>query len=243
MAEVTIRIDGREVTVDAGMNLIEAARRLGIEIPHYCYHPGLGVDGNCRMCLVEVEGQPKPAIACNTFARDVKTKDGVRPVFTASPKVKEWQRAVLEFLLINHPLDCPICDQAGECFLQDYYMANGQYASRLDTPKLHKRKVVDVGPRVKLDAERCVLCTRCVRFCDEVTGTGELAIVNRGNRSEITSFPACRWRTTIRSTRSISARWGLSPAASFGSASVSGSSRAPRRFAPGARGAAISSRS
>ena len=189
MAEVTIRIDGREVTVDAGMNLIEAARRLGIMIPHFCYHPGLGVDGNCRMCLVEVEGQPKPAIACNTFARDVKTKDGVRPVYTASPKVKEWQRAVLEFLFLNHPLDCPICDQSGECFLQDYYMANGQYASRLDTPKLHKRKVVDVGPRVKLDAERCVLCSRCVRFCDTVTGTGELAIVNRGNRSEITSFP------------------------------------------------------
>jgi NADH-quinone oxidoreductase subunit G len=177
------------VTVDAGANLIEAARRLGIIIPHFCYHPGLGVDGNCRMCLVEIEGQPKPAIACNTFARDVKTKDGVRPVYTTSPKVKEWQRAVLEFLFLNHPLDCPICDQSGECFLQDYYMANGQYVSRLDTPKLHKRKVVDVGPRVKLDAERCVLCSRCVRFCDSVTGTGELAIVNRGNRSEITSFP------------------------------------------------------
>lgn len=189
MAEVTIQIDGREVTVDAGMNLIEAARRLGIMIPHFCYHPGLGVDGNCRMCLVEVEGQPKPAIACNTFARDVKTKDGVRPVYTASPKAKEWQRAVLEFLFLNHPLDCPICDQSGECFLQDYYVANGQYVSRLDTPKLHKRKVVDVGPRVTLDAERCVLCSRCVRFCDQVTGTGELSIVNRGNRSEITSYP------------------------------------------------------
>jgi NADH-quinone oxidoreductase subunit G len=189
MADVTIKIDGREVTVDAGVNLIEAARRLGIMIPHFCYHPGLGVDGNCRMCLVEVEGQPKPAIACNTFARDVKTKDGVRPVYTASPKVKEWQRAVLEFLFLNHPLDCPICDQSGECFLQDYYMSNGQYASRLDVPKVHKRKVVDVGPRVKLDAERCVLCSRCVRFCDQVSGTGELSIVNRGNRSEITNFP------------------------------------------------------
>ena len=189
MAEVTILIDGREVTVDVGMNLIEAARRLGIMIPHFCYHPGLGVDGNCRMCLVEIEGQPKPAIACNTFAGDLRTKDGVRPVYTASPKVKEWQRAVLEFLFLHHPLDCPICDQSGECFLQDYYMSNGQYVSRLDTPKLHKRKVVDVGPRVKLDAERCVLCSRCVRFCDLVAGTGELSIVNRGNRSEITSFP------------------------------------------------------
>ncbi len=189
MAEVTILIDGREVTVDAGLNLIEAARRLGILIPHFCYHPGLGVDGNCRMCLVEVEGQPKPAIACNTYARELKTKDGVRAVHTNSPKAKEWQRAVLEFLFLNHPLDCPICDQSGECFLQDYYMSNGQYQSRLDLPKVHKRKVVDVGPRVKLDAERCVLCTRCVRFCDSVTGTHELAIVNRGNRSEITSYP------------------------------------------------------
>jgi NADH-quinone oxidoreductase subunit G len=141
------------------------------------------------MCLVEVEGMPKPAIACNTFPRDLMGRDGVRQVFTATPKVKEWQAAVLEFLFLNHPLDCPICDQSGECYLQDYYMANGQYQSRLDTPKVHKRKVVDVGPRVKLDAERCVLCSRCVRFCSQVTGTGELAIVNRGNRSEITSYP------------------------------------------------------
>jgi NADH-quinone oxidoreductase subunit G len=158
-------------------------------IPHFCYHPGLAVDGNCRMCLVEVEGQPKPAIACNTAARDVLGKDGPRNVFTKSEKVKEWNKAVLEFLFLNHPLDCPICDQSGECFLQDYYMVNGQYQSRLDTPKVHKRKVVEVGPRVTLDAERCVLCRRCVRFCDDVTGTGELFIVNRGNRGEIAAFP------------------------------------------------------
>lgn len=189
MATVKLIIDDREVEVDSELNLIEAARRVGIQIPHFCYHPGLGVDGNCRMCLVEIEGQPKPAIACNTRARDLLTKDGVRKVFTANPKVKEWQRAVLEFLFLNHPLDCPICDQSGECYLQDYYMSNGQYQSRLDLPKNHKRKVVEVGPRVKLDAERCVLCARCVRFCDQVTGTSELYIVNRGHRAEITSYP------------------------------------------------------
>jgi len=189
MATVTLKIDGREIEVDASLNLIEAARQLGIHIPHFCYHPGLGVDGNCRMCLVEVEGSPKPVIACNTFGKDLQGKDGPRAVQTASPKVKEWQRGVLEFLFLNHPLDCPICDQSGECFLQDYYMSHGQYESRLDIPKVHKRKVVEVGPRVMLDAERCVLCTRCVRFCDQITGTGELRIVNRGHRAEITTFP------------------------------------------------------
>jgi NADH-quinone oxidoreductase subunit G len=132
---------------------------------------------------------PKPAIACNTFARDLRGKEGMRKVRTDSPKAKEWQAATLEFLFLNHPLDCPICDQSGECYLQDYYMLHGQYQSRLDLPKVHKRKVVPVGPRVTLDAERCVLCSRCVRFCDQITGTSELRIVNRGNRSEITTFP------------------------------------------------------
>ncbi len=186
---VTIKIDGLPVEAEDGENLIEIARKIGVNIPHFCYHPGLGVDGNCRMCMVEVEGMPKPAIACNTFPRDLMTKDGTRQVFTTTPRVKELQQSVLEFLFLNHPLDCPICDQSGECFLQDYYMTNGQYQSRLDTPKVHKRKVVPVGPRVMLDAERCVLCTRCIRFCDSVTGTGELYIVNRGNRSEITTYP------------------------------------------------------
>ncbi|MBK8229895.1 MAG: (2Fe-2S)-binding protein [Candidatus Eisenbacteria bacterium] len=183
MAKVTVTINGREVQVEEGLNLIEAARAHGIEIPHFCYHPGLGVDGNCRMCLIELEGVPKPQIACNTFA-----KDGLK-FCTNSERVKEMQAAVLEFLFLNHPLDCPICDQSGECYLQDFYMSNGQYDSRLDTPKQHKRKVAPVGPRVTLDAERCVLCARCVRFCDDVTGTGELYIVNRGNRAEITTYP------------------------------------------------------
>lgn len=183
MAKVKVTVNGREVLVEEGLNMIEAARKAGVEIPHFCYHPGLGVDGNCRMCLCEVEGVGKPQIACNTFA-----KDGVK-IHTDTPRVKELQAAVLEFLFLNHPLDCPICDQSGECYLQDYYMSNGQYQSRLDTEKVHKRKVISAGPRVTLDAERCVLCSRCVRFCDSVTGTGELYIVNRGNRSEITTYP------------------------------------------------------
>ncbi len=178
-----IYIDDREVEVPDGLNLIEAAKLAGIEIPHFCYHPGLGVDGNCRLCLIEIDGVPKPQIACNTFV-----KEGLR-IRASSERVKELRRAVLEFFFLNHPLDCPICDQSGECLLQDFYMRHGQYESRLDLPKVHKRKVVDVGPRVVLDAERCVLCARCVRFCDQVPKTGELRIANRGNHSEITVHP------------------------------------------------------
>lgn len=178
-----IIIDDRELEVADGLNLIQAAKLLGIEIPHFCYHPGLGVDGNCRLCLIEIDGVPKPQIACNTFV-----KEGLK-VRTNSERVKELRQAVLEFFFLNHPLDCPICDQSGECLLQDFYMRHGQYESRLDLPKVHKRKVVDVGPRVVLDAERCVLCSRCVRFCDSVPKTGELRIVNRGNHSEIAVHP------------------------------------------------------
>lgn len=176
-------IDDREIEVPEGTNMIQAAKLLGIEIPHFCYHPGTGIDGNCRMCLIEVDGAPKPQIACNLFA-----KDGLK-IRTDTENVKRLRQAVLEFLFLNHPLDCPICDQSGECLLQDFYMRHGQYESRLDLPKVHKRKAIDVGPRVVLDAERCVLCQRCVRFCDLVTGTGELRVINRGNHSEIGVFP------------------------------------------------------
>ncbi|MDM7915983.1 MAG: 2Fe-2S iron-sulfur cluster-binding protein, partial [Candidatus Eisenbacteria bacterium] len=179
----TVYVNDRAIEVPEGLNMIQVAKLLGIEIPHFCYHPGLGVDGNCRLCLIEVEGIPKPQVACNTFV-----KDGLK-IRTETERVHELRKAVLEFFFLNHPLDCPICDQSGECLLQDFYMRHGQYESRLDLPKVHKRKVVDVGPRVVLDAERCVLCTRCVRFCDRVTGTGELRIINRGNRSEIGTFP------------------------------------------------------
>lgn len=183
----TLTIDGREVTVEDGLNVIQAAERLGIEVPHYCYHPGLSISGNCRMCLVEIEKMPKLQIACNT-----KVAEGM-VVYTKTPKVKAAQEAVLEFLLINHPIDCPICDQAGECKLQDYYMDYGAYKSRFPLEaKVRKRKVVDLGPHVVLDQERCILCARCTRFLDEVTKTSELGIFSRGDRCYIDLFPGER---------------------------------------------------
>ncbi|MEW6298133.1 MAG: molybdopterin-dependent oxidoreductase [Thermodesulfobacteriota bacterium] len=182
-----LTIDGREVSVEDGLNVIQAAERLGIEVPHYCYHPGLSISGNCRMCLVEIEKVPKLQIACNT-----KVAEGM-VVYTKTPKVKAAQEAVLEFLLINHPIDCPICDQAGECKLQDYYMDYGAYKSRFPLEaKVHKRKVVDLGPHVVLDQERCILCARCTRFLDEVTKTSELGIFSRGDRCYIDLFPGKR---------------------------------------------------
>ncbi|MBI3300761.1 MAG: molybdopterin-dependent oxidoreductase [Deltaproteobacteria bacterium] len=179
-----LEIDGREVTVEDGLNLIQAAERLGIEVPHYCYHPGLSISGNCRMCLVEIEKMPRLQIACNT-----RVTEGM-VVKTTSPKVKTAQAAVLEFLLINHPIDCPVCDQAGECKLQDYYMDYGAYRSRFPLEaKVEKRKVVDLGPQVILDQERCILCARCTRFLDEVTKTSELGIFARGDHCYIDLFP------------------------------------------------------
>jgi NADH-quinone oxidoreductase subunit G len=179
-----LEIDGREVTVEDGLNVIQAAECLGIEVPHYCYHPGLSISGNCRMCLVEIEKLPRLQIACNT-----RVSEGM-VVKTTSPKVKAAQAAVLEFILINHPIDCPICDQAGECKLQDYYMDYGAYHSRFPIEaKVEKRKVVDLGPQVVLDQERCILCARCTRFLDEVTKTSELGIFARGDRCYIDLFP------------------------------------------------------
>jgi NADH-quinone oxidoreductase subunit G len=180
---VALTIDGREVEVPAGTNLIEAARRLGIEVPHYCYHPGLSIAGQCRLCMVEVGGSPRPQIACNTQAAPGMV------VQTDTPKVRETRQSIMEFHLINHPLDCPVCDQAGECWLQIYYMRHGLYEPRMLDEKVRKPKAVPLGPHVILDAERCILCSRCVRFCDEVTGTGELGIFERGDHSEIALFP------------------------------------------------------
>lgn len=176
-------IDGQEVEVAPGTNLIEAARRLGVEIPHYCYHPGLPVAGACRLCMVDLEGAPRPTIACNTVAADGMV------VHTRTPRVREARRSVMEWHLVNHPLDCPVCDQAGECWLQIYYMQHGLYEPRMLDDKVHKPKAVPLGPHVMLDAERCILCSRCVRFLDHVTGTGELGIFHRGDRSEIGLFP------------------------------------------------------
>jgi NADH-quinone oxidoreductase subunit G len=179
----TLTIDGRPVEVEPGTNLIEAARRLGIEIPHYCYHPALSIAGQCRLCMVDIEKHPRPQVACNTTATEGMV------VRTDSERIRETRRAVMEFHLINHPLDCPVCDQSGECWLQIYYMQHGLYAPRMTDEKVHKPKAVPLGPHVILDAERCILCSRCVRFCDEITGTGELGIFNRGDHAEIGLFP------------------------------------------------------
>jgi NADH-quinone oxidoreductase subunit G len=183
MDPVKITIDGREVTTAKGKTVIQAAADVGISIPHYCYHPKLTIAGNCRMCLVEIEKMPKLQIACNTQATEGMA------VKTQSPKVLEARRAVMEFLLINHPLDCPICDQAGECWLQDYYMEHDLSASRFDERKEHDRKREIFGPYVVFDGERCIKCTRCVRFLQEVTHTDELTVVNRGDDSTIALFP------------------------------------------------------
>jgi NADH-quinone oxidoreductase subunit G len=177
----TLIIDGIAVEVAPGTTILEAAQTIGIEIPHFCYHPHLSVAGNCRMCLVEIEKNPKLVISCATPAADGMV------VSTRSPKVLKARVGMMEFLLLNHPLDCPICDQVGECYLQEYYMQHALHHSRMKGPKDRKRKVVDLGDIV-LDAERCVLCSRCVRFTHEVMGTGELAIHKRGNRSEIATF-------------------------------------------------------
>ncbi len=183
MDPVKLTIDGREITTTRGRTVIQAAADEGIAIPHYCYHPKLSVAGNCRMCLVEIEKMPKLQIACNT-----KVNDGMA-VKTQSLRVLEARKAVMEFLLINHPLDCPICDQAGECWLQDYYMQHNLKESRFDERKEHDRKRELFGPNVIFDAERCIKCTRCVRFLQEVTHTEELTVRNRGDDSTIALFP------------------------------------------------------
>jgi NADH-quinone oxidoreductase subunit G len=183
MDPIRLTIDGREVTTGKGKTVIQAAADVGITIPYYCYHPKLSIAGNCRMCLVEIEKMPKLQIACNTLATEGMS------VLTRSPKVLAIRKAVMEFLLINHPLDCPICDQAGECWLQDYYMNHDLQASRFDARKEHDRKREIFGPNVVFDGERCIKCTRCVRFLQEITGTNELAVVNRGDHSTIAVFP------------------------------------------------------
>jgi NADH-quinone oxidoreductase subunit G len=183
MDPVKITIDGREIVTAKGKTVIQAAEDAGIDIPHYCYHPKLAIAGNCRMCLVEIEKMPKLQIACNTQATEGMA------VKTQSPKVLEARRAVMEFLLINHPVDCPICDQAGECWLQDYYMRHDLQASRFDDRKEHERKREIFGPYVVFDGERCIKCTRCVRFLQEVTHTDELTVVNRSDHATIALFP------------------------------------------------------
>jgi len=180
----TLTIDGKTITVEPGTNLIQAAEKLGIAIPYYCYHPGLSIAGNCRMCLVNMEKSPKPIIACQTQCQEGMVIDA------SSDEVGKLRQAVLEFLLINHPLDCPVCDQAGECWLQDYYMEYGLYDPKFNEQKVKKHyKATPIGPRVMLDSERCILCSRCVRFTDEISKTHELGIFDRGDHSEIGIYP------------------------------------------------------
>jgi NADH-quinone oxidoreductase subunit G len=179
----TITIDGRTFQTRDKQTIIEAARENGIEIPHFCWHPKLSVSGNCRMCLVEVEKMPKLVIACAT-----QVADGM-VVQTRSPKVINARDAVMEFLLINHPLDCPICDEAGECKLQDYAYKYGVGYSRFDEDKVHKPKRVELGPHVMLDTERCIMCSRCVRFCEEIAKKPQLTFTQRGDHVELTTFP------------------------------------------------------
>jgi len=178
-----LSIDGREVNVPGGTTVIQAAEKLGIFIPRYCYHPGLSIAGNCRICLVEVEKTLKLQIACN-----MPVSEGM-VVHTKSDKAEAGRRAVLEFLLANHPLDCPVCDQSGECDLQNFYMNFGLYDPRFREQKVKKKKAVALGPHVMLDQERCILCSRCVRFTDEITRTGEFGIFNRGDRAEVQLYP------------------------------------------------------
>jgi NADH-quinone oxidoreductase subunit G len=175
-------IDGREIDVPQGTTVIQAAQILGIHVPHFCWHPDLPVDGNCRMCLVEIEKMPKLQIACNTAVTEGMA------VRTNTDKAVQAHRTTLEFLLVNHPIDCPVCDQAGECYLQDQYMEHGLHDSEVQLEeKVRKRKVVDLGP-IMLDAERCVLCSRCIRFERDVTGTNSFEFVNRGDQMQIATF-------------------------------------------------------
>ncbi len=182
-------IDGQEYEVDDGITLIQACEQVGVEVPRFCYHERLSIAGNCRMCLVEVVGAPKPVASCAMGVNDLRPgKDGSPPAInTLSPSVKKAREGVMEFLLINHPLDCPICDQGGECDLQDQAMAYGVGGTRYQE---NKRAVEDknLGPLIKTSMTRCIQCTRCVRFMDEVAGVSELGAIGRGEDMEITTY-------------------------------------------------------
>ncbi|MFM8618209.1 MAG: 2Fe-2S iron-sulfur cluster-binding protein [Opitutaceae bacterium] len=203
---ITVNVDGRDVSVPKGTNVIEAARQVGVDVPYYCYHPKLSISGNCRMCLVEIgmpavdpatkapimdpaTGKqrinwiPRPQIGCATNA-----SPGLH-VRTQTPQIKDCREGVMEFLLVNHPLDCPICDQAGECKLQEQATGYGRGYSRYIEEKNVKPKRTRLGPRVTLDDERCILCSRCIRFCKEIAKDDVLGFVDRGSYSTLTCYP------------------------------------------------------
>lgn len=184
---VTLTVDGVSVTVQKGTKVIEAARQAGKLIPHFCYHPGLPVDGNCRMCIADIRTfnprtnqhipARRPAVSCCT---DVEPN---MLVLTDTKEVLHSRQSVMEFLLVNHPIDCPICDKAGECMLQDHYMRHDRQRSELRDDKVHKPRLVPFGERIVYNGERCILCSRCTRFTAEVSKTYDLGIVNRGDRA------------------------------------------------------------
>jgi len=203
---VTVNIDGKEIAVPKGTNVIEAARLVNVDVPHFCYHPKLTVVGNCRMCLIEmgmpavdpatkapimdpatgkqkINWIPRPQIGCGT-----NVSPGLH-IRTTSQMVKDAREGVMEFLLINHPLDCPICDQAGECMLQEQSTGYGRGYSRFIEQKNVKPKRTQLGPRVMLDDERCILCSRCIRFSKEIAKDDVLGFIDRGSYSTLTCYP------------------------------------------------------
>jgi NADH-quinone oxidoreductase subunit G len=177
--DINLTIDGTRLTVPEGTLLVEAAKTVDTDVPVYCYHPKLGPAGLCRICLVEIEKMPKLQIACNTAVTEGMV------VHTYGQKVEDGRRAVMEFLLLNHPLDCPICDKGGECDLQDFSMAYGQSSSRLLDAKSSKPKAIDLGPTIVLDDERCIVCQRCTRFDELITNERSLVVKDRGQRDVI----------------------------------------------------------
>lgn len=192
MSAIKITIDGKQIECRDKIPVLQAALEAGWDVPHYCYHPGLSIVASCRLCLMEMkmpnprtkemDWSPRLVPSCQT-----PVKDGLEVRFD-SDKVRENQSSCMEYFLLNHPLDCPVCDQAGECYLQDYSLKFGEASSRMVEHK-NKNPKKDIGSKTLLYQDRCVMCSRCVRFCDEVAGTGELCIVNRGSRAEIDVFP------------------------------------------------------
>jgi NADH-quinone oxidoreductase subunit G len=187
MDTVTLTIDGRQITVEKGKTVLQAAIEAGISVPYYCYHPGLGVDGSCRVCIVKIEKMPKLQTSCSMACTEGMV------VSTRDAETTAARAGVLEFLLVNHPLDCPVCDKGGECPLQDFAYTFGPAESRMDFPRRifdgeGVKGDVDFGPTLMLNRQRCILCTRCVRFMKEIDADAQIGIVDRGNGSEIATF-------------------------------------------------------
>jgi NADH-quinone oxidoreductase subunit G len=184
---VTLTIDGRAVTVEKGKTVLQAAIESGISVPYYCYHPGIGIDGSCRVCIVKIEKMPKLQTSCSTLCAEGMV------VQTRTEDVVAARAGVFEFLLINHPLDCPVCDKGGECPLQDFSYTFGPDLSRMEFPRRTfdgegAKADVDFGPTLMLNRNRCILCTRCVRFMRDVEGDAQINIIDRGYGSEIATF-------------------------------------------------------